>query len=102
MNISPVMADGIGTQRALKPVGRVGHQIMAAAIAAQVDTRSTVFMQWPRYPALGGNWCASLHCNDVVSFWLAVFGPGGDQFAALVQSLLAFIGALDGVTDGVG
>jgi hypothetical protein len=44
MSISHGMLGGNETQRALKPVGRVGHQMTAAANATQTRKRSTVFM----------------------------------------------------------
>ena len=47
MNISPVMADGIGTQRSSKLVGPFGQHIMAAAIAAQATMRTTLFIRGP-------------------------------------------------------
>jgi len=43
MNISRVMAEGIATQRALKPVGRVGHHTMAAATTIQAKMRARIF-----------------------------------------------------------
>jgi len=42
--VSQDIAGGSDTQRALKLVGRVGHQMMAAPTAAQTTSRKTVFI----------------------------------------------------------
>jgi len=50
LSVSHDIADGIATHRELKLVGRVGHDIMAAATATQVKMRIAVFIRPRRLP----------------------------------------------------